>query len=140
MGLEVVVRPVVLPNIRPSAPRVLAPADNPDSGIAVISGGGGMFLGTSHSSSFSISSQTPHQETKRQVDVLRVYQKSDDAGASTRSAGTINRENYVDVEQMKKVSATNKTGDVLKILYQEVKQPDNVEVRESNKTVEAGGG
>jgi len=132
MGLEVVVRPVVLPNIRPATPRVLLPSGSPESGLAVLSGGGGKFFGTSHSWSFSISQQTPHAETKRQVDVLRVHQKNDD--------GTINQDNFIDVEQMKKVSARNNSGDVLKVIYQEMAQPDNVEVRESNKTIQGGGG
>ncbi len=35
-GLEVVVRPVVFPNIRPAPARALAPEDNPDQGIAVL--------------------------------------------------------------------------------------------------------
>ena len=39
-GFEVIVRPVILPNIRPASPRVLVPEDDPSSGVAVLSGSG----------------------------------------------------------------------------------------------------
>jgi hypothetical protein len=125
MGLEVVVRPVVLPNIRPAAPRVLLPSGSPESGLAVISGGGGKFFGTSHSWSFSISQQTPHKETKRQVDVLRVHQKNDD--------GTINNNNFIDVERLKKVRLDG--GDTVQnVIYSNPRPPDNVTVLETDAT------
>ena len=75
----------------------MAPPDDPTQGLAVISGGSGKFIGTSISSSASTSKQTPSHETKRQVDVERVYQMDE--------SGIINLNNFIDVERIKKVKA-----------------------------------
>ena len=40
-GFEVVVRPVVFPNIRPAVPRVAGAAGRSEQGLCVITGGGG---------------------------------------------------------------------------------------------------
>lgn len=125
MGLEVVVRPVVLPNIRPTTPRVLAPPDNPESGIATMSGGGGKFIGTSYSWSVSVSRSKPHKEQARQVNTERVYQMDDQ--------GNINRNNFIDVERLKRVRLD--TGkEQVKVLYGSYPQPENVETLETDKT------
>jgi len=125
MGLEVVVRPVVFPNIRPATPRVLATPDNPDQGMVVLGGGGSTFVGTSYSYSYSYSTSKPHKEKKRQVDKKRVYQKEDD--------GTIKRENFVDIEQMKKVLLEGGK-EPQRIVYGKYPDDDNVEVLESDIT------
>ena len=128
MGLEVVVRPVVLPNIRPPVPGVMAPPDDPTKGLAVLSGGSGKFIGTSASTSVSVSKQRPHKETKRQVDVERIYQMDDD--------GNINKDNFVDVERMKKVQFENTGGEIVNRAYADPSEPrDNVETREFLKNL-----
>lgn len=93
-GFEVVVRPVVFPNIRPTPARSLPPADDPDKGFAVIRGSGGKEFTLSNS--YSASTSTGKQkETKRRVDVARVYQQDDN--------GTVNEENFVDIQVPNKI-------------------------------------
>src|SRR5262245_10652771 len=94
MGFEVVVRPVVFPNIRPTQARALPPADDPSKGICEIKGTGSFVVNSSHSASFS-GSFGRTREIKRQVDVARVYQERDD--------GSINKENFVDIEVANKI-------------------------------------
>lgn len=129
MVLEVVVRPVVFPNIRPSSPRMLPASDNPNQGMVVLSSGSGIFVTTSYSFSYSYSSSHKKTETKRQVDKKRIYQQEENDDGSK----TINKDNYVDIEQMKKVLLTGgKEPD--RIVYQQYKDDENVEVLESNVT------
>ena len=93
-GLEVVVRPVVFPNIRPAPAQSVPPQDDPDKGFAVIRGNGGKQVSLSNSWSASTST-SKHQETQRRVDKARVYQQDD--------KGTVNRENFVDIEVANKI-------------------------------------
>jgi len=93
-GFEVVVRPVVFPNIRPAPARSLPPQDDPDKGFAVIRGNGANQV--SLSSSYSASTSTnKRKETQRRVDEARVYQEEDD--------GTVNKDNFVDIEVPNKI-------------------------------------
>jgi hypothetical protein len=93
-GLEVVVRPVVFPDIRPAPARSLPPADDPEKGFAVIRGNGAKHIDLSNS--YSASATSPAQrEIKRRVDVARVYQKTGD--------GKVNKENFVDIEVANKL-------------------------------------
>ena len=86
-GFEVVVRPVVFPNIRPPAPRALAIEDAPDKGLATISGGGGgiVDLPRTFSSSWSRSRMV---EVRRSSDTARLYY--------TRPDGSIDYSKYWD--------------------------------------------
>lgn len=95
MGFEVVVRPVVFPNIRPQSARVLPPENNPEQGLARIRGNPAQTVTFTHSYSFNWSSSR-NVETERTVDEVRVYQQDDD--------GTINRDNFVDIEVAKKIT------------------------------------
>lgn len=94
MGMEVVVRPVVFPNIRPQAARSLPPADDPKKGICEIKGQGSFIVNFSDSFSYSVS-YPKNKETKRRVDTVRVYQEMDD--------GSINEENFVDIKVPNKI-------------------------------------
>jgi hypothetical protein len=93
-GFEVIVRPVVIPNIRPAPARSLPPQDDPDKGFAVIHGNGANSVGLSTSYSASTSTNQ-RKETQRRVDEVRVYQKEDD--------GTVNKENFVDLDVVNKL-------------------------------------
>lgn len=127
MGLEVVVRPVVFPNIRPTTPRVLLPsAAGPEQGLAVLSGGGGKFIGTSYSWSVNITKSKPKKEQKRQVDKVRVFQ-------TDPQTGDIVENNYVDVEQTKKIKLKGES-DTDKLIYGPYQNPDNVKVLEKDIT------
>jgi len=88
-GLEVVVRPVIFPNIRPTARQSLPPQDDPTKGFAVIRGNPASSGQISESQSGSASTSSPKEE-ERTVDKVRVFQKDD--------TGEVNRDNYVDLE------------------------------------------
>jgi hypothetical protein len=134
-GLEVVVRPVVFPNIRPSQPRVLAPEDKADQGFAVIGGGGGKFVSLSYSFSHSMSAQLAHREGVRQFNKERVYQVDE--------KGNINKTNYVDLERMKRVrlqggvagfSGQGTSGFPVKLIFADPPQANNVETLQTDVT------
>jgi hypothetical protein len=130
-GFEVVVRPAVLPNIRPPAARVLLPPDDPDKGKFEFGGGGGNFIGTSFTFSVSLSAQMPQEETRRVFDTERVYQKD--------KKGNINKNNFVDVERLKKVRIEGGKDDeeIFKIIYADPPPVDNVEKLETDVFREA---
>jgi hypothetical protein len=123
MGFEVVVRPAVFPNIRPASPRVLVPADDPTQGVAVLTGGGGKFVGVSLSWSASFSKSGPQQETRRQFDKQKVYQ--------TDEHGNIDRSNFIEIERLKKVRIETDAGPV-KIIYDDPPVAENVETTEAD--------
>lgn len=94
-GLEVVVRPVIFPNIRPQPRQSLPPQDDPEKGFAVIKGQPAQGVGTNYSMSISSSKSKP-REVERRFDEVRVYQEQDD--------GTINKDNFVDVEVANRIT------------------------------------
>ncbi len=122
-GLEVVVRPVIFPNIRPPTPQVVPPA-NSDSPF-VLSGASGKLIDLPHSWSASTSRST-ETETKRQFDTERVYQVDDN--------GKINKSNYVEVERLKKVRMDREEGDPVRQTYAVPPKVDNVETIETDLT------
>jgi hypothetical protein len=126
MGLEVVVRPVVFPNIRPTTPRVLLPtSDSPEQGLCVLGGGSGKFVSTSYSWSVNITKSKPKKEEKRQVDKKRIYQVDEQ--------GNVEKGNYVDVEQTKKIKLKGEA-DTDKIIYALHSDPENIETLEKDIT------
>jgi hypothetical protein len=123
MGFEVVVRPVVFPNIRP-APAQSSPApDNAESGIATINGSSGQFLDLQYSWSAS-TSQSKARETKRRYDTARVYQMDDE--------GNVNKDNFVDINVANK--SWYKDGNQDKTTFHmRVKKGDNIEITDTNR-------
>jgi hypothetical protein len=93
-GFEVVVRPVVFPNIRPPQAKPVLPADDPTQGQCVISGASGEIVTLNESWNYNQSKSRP-VETKRRSDLARVYQKEDD--------GTVNKDNFIDVKVANKI-------------------------------------
>jgi hypothetical protein len=149
MALEVVVRPVVLPNIRPAPARSLPPADDPTKGFAEINGNGAHQLQFSYSWSASGSLQKL-KETKRRVDKARVYQKDKD--------GTVNKDNFIDLEIANKIwmrGGRHPTADTsgagggtpgvgntltqaqLVQYFQRLKEADNIEILDRDKIKES---
>jgi hypothetical protein len=128
-GFEVIVRPAVLPNIRPASARVLPPQDNPEQGICTISGGGGGLIDLSYTFSASFSSNAPAQESKRQVDKERVHQVTTDAGG----ASIMHQDNYVEVERLKRVRLETPSGPI-KVRYADPPKVDNVVTIETDIT------
>jgi hypothetical protein len=125
-GFEVIVRPVVFPNIRPTSPRVLAPADDPTQGLAVISGSGGKLIDLPHSWSVSLSRQKEAwMEQKRQFDKERVYQVDQE--------GIIHQDNYVEIERLKRVLLSNAAGKPMSLEFSDPPKASNVVTVETNK-------
>jgi hypothetical protein len=121
MAFEVIVRPAVVPNIRPTPSQsVPAAANDPNKGIFTIHGTSGKFIELPYSWSAS-TSESRSRETKRKVDRARVYQKADD--------GTVNKDNFVDVEVAKKIWMKNGSEDAV-YTYQQVVEADNIEIKE----------
>ena len=94
-GFEVIVRPAVLPDIRPPPPRILAPEDDPTRGIAVLRGLGGKLVDLTQSEQASWSRSRP-VEVKRKFNVERVYKMDDDGS-------TVHRGTFIDTERMFKL-------------------------------------
>src|SRR4029077_863167 len=101
-GFEIVVRPVVFPNIRPAPARSLPPPDDPEKGFATIRGNGAKVVSLSYSYSESWSKSRP-TETERRSDEARIYQMDDD--------GTVNQNNYVDVRWANRIKMKRQEGD-----------------------------
>jgi hypothetical protein len=93
-GFEIIVRPVVFPDIRPAPARSLPAEDNPEQGICRITGASGQVVDLPYSLSVS-KSKSRSQEIERTVDKQRVYQKEED--------GAVNKDNFVDVDTVKKL-------------------------------------
>jgi hypothetical protein len=126
-GFEVVVRPVVFPNIRPTAPRVIPPADEPDKGVTTLGGsGGGGPVDLPYSWSASTSRSPVNDERERTYDVDRVYQKDDD--------GKPNKSNFVDVERLTKLGLMSTDKGLFKYNFATPPQVDNVETLQTNLT------
>jgi hypothetical protein len=129
-GFEVIVRPVIFPSIRPQAPRVLAPEDDPTQGFAEISGGGGQLIDLPYTWSYSMSRSMQQIEQARASDVARVYQEEKDP---TTGRKTINRENFIETDVMKAALIRDNKGELQEIQYRPVDKPElpkNVEVLE----------
>jgi hypothetical protein len=133
-GFEVVVRPVVFPNIRPTPKRSLPPLDDPEKGRCVIEGQSGQWVDISDSWSVSTSKSRPHEQQRRE-DEVRIYQKEDN--------GTVNKKNFVDVKVANKVWMVdpsvgtiqdgvlipNSTKAATASSYTRLEEADNVEIR-----------
>jgi hypothetical protein len=149
-GFEVIVRPVIFPNIRPQAPRALAPEDDPTQGFAEIGGGGGQLIDLPYTWSYNMSRSMQQVEHGRASDKVRVYQEEDKGSGKRASARvsvyqgeakgsdnskTINKDNYVDINVMKAVLVGDADGkeDLHEIQYRPVDEPAlprNVEILE----------
>jgi hypothetical protein len=101
-GFEVVVRPVVFPDIRPAPARSLPPADDPAKGMCVITGAGSFPVQLSFSTSVNTSKSKP-VETERRSDEVTVYQMDDD--------GTVNRDNFVKMNVANRIRMRRQEGD-----------------------------
>lgn len=137
-SFETVVRPVVLPNIRPGSSRVAAKGS---SSGAAFGGAGARVIDLVHSRHDSVQRQLPHVEQERTFDKDRIYQKDDD--------GNINKDNFVDVERMTMLRAiggspgpvgAKAAGEKLEIKFAAPPTVDNVETLESDQVRIAGDG
>lgn len=146
-GLEIVVRPLIFPDIRPAKFRpALAPEDDPTKGFAVIQGD--PTVSTSSSYSVSISGSFSHpKEKQRRVDHVRIYQIEEPKGAADGGGGGggggdgVNKDNYVDMEVANRItmgegSAETTPGGLAEELrnyyYQRVSEESNIEILRRN--------
>jgi hypothetical protein len=130
-NFEIVVRPVIFPNIRPTPQRTVVLEDEPDKNIAEITGTGSNQVTLTDSWSFSASYSKP-SETHRRVDDVRVYQEEDD--------GTINKENFVDISVANKIWMNEGKEGEKEYFYQRAEEQPNTEIRIKDRIVEPPGG
>lgn len=135
-GFEVIVRPAVFPNIRPAPTRSLPPADDPEQGQAVLSGGSGQVIALTHS--FSASGSRPGgTETQRTYDVVRVKGKSGGSGAFAALAASLAATGddgaYVDVEVLKQVRMKSDSGDSV-YNYTPIEESENISIIQHDQT------
>jgi hypothetical protein len=148
-GLEVVVRPVVLSNIRPTPRQALPPIDNPEQGWAEIRGNPAQQIDLTFSWSAS-TSKSKGVETERRVDTARVYQMDDD--------GEVNEDNFVDIDVANRIRLRGgkgpgvdhggqrppadeianygggySRGERIVRYYKRIEEADNIKIREKDK-------
>lgn len=122
-GFEVIVRPMVVPNIRPTPSRSLPPAGDATQGQCVMGGSSGQVVALTHSYSASASS-SGGTETTRTYDVARIRPAG--SGGATRAADS-SSDVYIDVEVLKKVQLRN-GGDSSVYHYTPIEESDNIEI------------
>jgi len=134
-AFETIVRPVVIPNIRPApAQKVVGTSAvssaDPEKGFAIIHGNPAKQLDLNTSTSISMS-RSNSVEVHRRVDKVRVYQVTDDG---------VNKDNYVDVEVTNRLIWADYNGRA-KRNYKRQKPADNIEVldKDINYNRAAGG-
>jgi len=123
-SFESLVRPNVIPRIRPGGPHTVT---DDVGGNAVIGGSSNaqvIKLTRSEQSSWSRSRPT---ETERVVDRQRIKQKNPD--------GTINEENYVDVDTAKEITTRGGDGVDTTTYYLKPGEEPNIETIEANVTI-----
>jgi hypothetical protein len=143
-GFEVIVRPVIFPDIRPAPrPAVVPAADDPEKGIATIRGSSARTISLPWSFSVSASQSRP-VEKHREVDVVRVKQKGGgDGGGEGRSArsvrsGDVSEDNYIDLEVAHRITMQEGDGSTRPYRYANVQPSDNVEILNRNQTRKSG--
>lgn len=94
-GIEVIVRPAVFPDIRPTAKETKANAD-PDAGRTIWTGSDGLVLDLNLTLTQSMS-KSVNTEVKRIYDIARIYKTTPDPD-NPQAAPSIDRNTYVDVE------------------------------------------
>lgn len=124
-GFEVIVRPVVRPNIRPPQARTLAPEDDPERSVCVLNGSSGQLIDLPISVNVSFS-RSKAKETKRRFDEVRI-KKMDDAG-------NVDDETFVDVEVLNRIEFRGGDGTTWTRRYADAQPSANVEIRRRNVT------
>jgi len=122
MSFEGFTRPFQWKPVWPPAPaRPVAPEDKPEQGVAVLRGLGGKVIDLTRSETSSWS-KSRAVEKERTVARERVYQKKND--------GTIEKENFVDVERVQKMTMQEGDGTERKYMYAEPAPVPNIETLE----------
>ena len=127
-GFETVVRPMILPNIRPAvAQRIVN--DDPEQGKCVISGQGAATITNTYTNSVSIT-RSGATETKRQFDEVRIYSGEATGGGAVAARGAREASQtdgpYIDVEVVKKIWLKGNGSEKFTRHYAEVELEDNM--------------
>jgi hypothetical protein len=129
-AFETIVRPSVLPNIRPKPAQKVVTFTDPGQGFAVIHGNAAKQLNLTHSQSQSIS-RSIGTEYQRRVDRMRVYQKNDD--------GSINKDNFLDIEVPNRLKFRDGSGTHTRY-YKRQPEKDNIELLKKDLLYNSKGG
>jgi hypothetical protein len=144
-AFESIVRPVVLPNIRPApAQKVVSSSAtstaDPLAGFAIIHGNPASVVTLSRSTSISIS-RSNGVESQRRVDQVRVYQVQDGQGQpvaqsfaaqTLANGGSVNKDNYVDIEVTNRLRLKDPNTGTFTRYYRPVQPADNIEILQRN--------
>jgi hypothetical protein len=128
-GFEIIVRPVVFPNIRPAPSRSLPPEDDPESGRATLTGSSGQVIALSHS--FTASGSMPGgDETDRTFDEARIRPggDGDSTTRSTREGSSSGDDVYIDVEVVTQLGIRGADGKRSAWNYAPIQEGGNVEI------------
>lgn len=145
MGLEVIVRPRVVPDFRPRDVRDVR--SNPQQGLFQITGGSGQLVELTHS--FSSSTQKQHQsEEYRVFDIIRIFKVKPATNKADGSPGPIDytlplqpgeridKTVYTDQEVMWQIIHVSHTGETRRTVYKKPRPSDwkkgNMEVLAEN--------
>jgi hypothetical protein len=142
-GFETIVRPMILPNIRPAPARSVAPADDPEQGKCVIAGHDTGTITSSYSINTSVQKASA-TETKRQFDEVRISEKDDkDPGEGGGGGGgkPKPKKSFVDVENVTKLWLTGSDGKKFTRKYTPIASDDeNIQILRRGVTRGADGG
>jgi hypothetical protein len=133
-GFELIVRPMILPGIRPAPRPSVVPAEgDPEKGLVVIRGSSArtVDLPYSYSSHWEV---VMASEVERSYDVARVYQQEgQEGGSATRSGreGEVNRSNYFDVEVVRRLRM-QEGGTEVDYHFTPIQASDNVKILKTN--------
>ena len=123
-GFEVIVRPVVFPNIRPAPSRSLPPEDDPEAGRFIFGGSNGQVIALNHSFSAS-GSGTGGDETDRTYDVARISESGSISGGDSA---------YIDVEVLKHVKMRGADGSTSSWSYTPIQEAGNITIIQRDVT------
>lgn len=129
MGLELIVRPVVVRDTRP-APVQLPYVPDESETATEIAGRGGQVITLSKSENVHYDRSEGRQvETTRVVDRQRVFNATFDGSGNVLS---VNRNQYVDIDQTRAVVFQNRQGQLRTQIYSAAPQADNIETIDTN--------
>jgi len=122
-GFERIVRPSVLPNIRPKPAQKVVTftelgTDPGTRGFAVIHGNAAKQLNLTHSTSQSIS-RSVGVEMQRRVDRMRIYNVDDN--------GNVNKDTFIDIEIANRLRVQDANGTFTRH-YKRQPEKDNIEL------------
>jgi len=121
-SFETIVRPSVVPDIRPPATPKVVPFSDPGQGFAVINGNPAKQLNLTTTTSVSVS-RSQGSEVERRYDTVRIYQVDQN--------GNVNKDNFVDIQVANRLKKKTAQGTET-TYYRPADLSDNVESLRTN--------